>query len=132
MALKSKLLLIILDGVPYRNWRRLMGNLEGWVQSGEARVWKMRSVLPSTSACCYASIHTGVLAAGARHPVQREPLPRRAAGHLLGSQQGRRQDRRGHPFLLVGILPTAIRSIWSRTWNMTSRAGRSRMAASTP
>jgi predicted AlkP superfamily pyrophosphatase or phosphodiesterase len=60
MPLSSKLLLIILDGVPYRNWRRLMGNLEGWVQSGEARVWKMRSVLPSTSACCYASIHTGV------------------------------------------------------------------------
>lgn len=60
MPLKSKLLLIILDGVPWRNWRRLFGNLEGWVQSGEARVWKMRSVLPSTSACCYASIHTGV------------------------------------------------------------------------
>ena len=60
MPLKSKLLLIILDGVPYRNWRRLFGNLEGWVQSGEANVWKMRSVLPSTSACCYASIHTGV------------------------------------------------------------------------
>jgi predicted AlkP superfamily pyrophosphatase or phosphodiesterase len=60
MALKTKLLLIVLDGVPYRNWRRLMGNLEGWAQSGEAQVWKMRSVLPSTSACCYASIHTGV------------------------------------------------------------------------
>jgi predicted AlkP superfamily pyrophosphatase or phosphodiesterase len=60
VALDTKLLLIILDGVPYRNWRRLMGNLEGWVLSGEARVWKMRSVLPSTSACCYASIHTGV------------------------------------------------------------------------
>ncbi|PSJ55941.1 alkaline phosphatase family protein [Pseudaminobacter soli (ex Li et al. 2025)] len=60
MALKNRLLLIILDGVPYRNWRRLFGNLEGWVQSGDARVWKMRSVLPSTSACCYASIHTGV------------------------------------------------------------------------
>ena len=60
MTLKSKLLLIILDGVPYRNWRRLFGNLEGWVQSGDARVWTMRSVLPSTSACCYASIHTGV------------------------------------------------------------------------
>ena len=55
-----KLLLILLDGVPYRNWRRLFGNLEGWVASGEARVWKMRSVLPSTSATCYASIHTGV------------------------------------------------------------------------
>ncbi len=56
----NKLLLIILDGVPYANWRRLFGNLEGWVQSGEAQVWKMRSVLPSTSACCYASIHTGL------------------------------------------------------------------------
>jgi predicted AlkP superfamily pyrophosphatase or phosphodiesterase len=57
--MENKLLLIILDGVPYANWRRLFGNLEGWVQSGEARVWRMRSVLPSTSASCYASIHTG-------------------------------------------------------------------------
>ena len=36
----SKLLLILLDGVPYANWRRLFGNLEGWVASGEARVWR--------------------------------------------------------------------------------------------
>ena len=56
----TKLLLIILDGVPYRNWRRLFGNLEGWVESGEARVRRMRAVLPSTSASCYASIHTGL------------------------------------------------------------------------
>lgn len=56
----TKLLLIILDGVPWRNWRRLFGNLEGWVEQGEARVRRMRSVLPSTSASCYASIHTGV------------------------------------------------------------------------
>ena len=60
MALDTKLLLIVLDGLPWRNWKKFMGNLEGWVQSGDARVWKMRSVLPSTSACCYASIHTGV------------------------------------------------------------------------
>ena len=60
MALDNKLLLIILDGQPWRTARRLMGNLEGWVQAGEARVWKMRAVLPSTSASCYASIHTGV------------------------------------------------------------------------
>lgn len=58
--MENKLLLIILDGVPWRNWRRLFGNLEGWVDSGEARVWKTRSVLPSISASCYASIHTGV------------------------------------------------------------------------
>ncbi len=56
----GKLLLIILDGVPWRNWRRLFGNLEGWAAAGEARVWRMRAVLPSTSASCYASIHTGV------------------------------------------------------------------------
>jgi predicted AlkP superfamily pyrophosphatase or phosphodiesterase len=58
--MNNKLLLIILDGVPWRNWRRLFGNLEGWVESGEARVWKMRARLPSTSASCYATIHTGV------------------------------------------------------------------------
>jgi predicted AlkP superfamily pyrophosphatase or phosphodiesterase len=55
-----KLLLILLDGVPYADSRRLFGNLEGWVQSGEARVWKMRAVLPSISASCYASLHTGL------------------------------------------------------------------------
>lgn len=60
IRMQNKLLLIILDGVPYRNWRRLFGNLEGWVDSGDARVWKIRSVLPSISASCYASIHTGV------------------------------------------------------------------------
>ncbi|OWU78966.1 alkaline phosphatase family protein [Phaeobacter sp. 22II1-1F12B] len=58
--MQNKLLLIILDGVPWRNWRRLFGNLEGWVTAGEARVWKHRAVLPSISASCYASIHTGV------------------------------------------------------------------------
>lgn len=57
--MKAKLLLIVLDGLPWRNWR-YMGNLEGWVQSGTAQMWRMRSVLPSTSASCYASIHTGV------------------------------------------------------------------------
>jgi predicted AlkP superfamily pyrophosphatase or phosphodiesterase len=60
MTLRTKLLLIILDGLPWRNWQPFMGNLEGWVQSGHAQRWRMRSVLPSTSACCYASIHTGV------------------------------------------------------------------------
>lgn len=59
MALDNKLLLIILDGVPYRNFRRLFGNLEGWVLHGDARVWKIRAVVPSISAPCYASIHTG-------------------------------------------------------------------------
>lgn len=58
--MKNKLLLIILDGVPQRNFLRLFGNLEGWVQSGAAQRFTHRAVLPSISASCYASIHTGV------------------------------------------------------------------------
>ena len=58
--MQNKLLLIVIDGVPWRNWRRLFGNLEGWVDSGEARGWKKRSVLTSTSASRDASNHTGV------------------------------------------------------------------------
>ena len=46
MPLSSKLLLIILDGLPYRNWQPFMGNLAGWALSGEAQVWRMRSVVP--------------------------------------------------------------------------------------
>ncbi len=57
---KRKLLLIILDGVPLRNFRRLFGNLEGWVDSGAAQRFVHRAVLPSISASCCASIHTGV------------------------------------------------------------------------
>jgi len=43
----SKLLLILLDGVPYANGRGRFGNLEGWVASGEVPVCNMRAVLPS-------------------------------------------------------------------------------------
>ena len=90
----TKLLLIILDGVPYPNWRRLFGNLEGWVAAGEARVWKMRAVLPSTSASCYASIHTGtppqVHGAWGNEAVRRLELPdvfsqTRRAGGITGT-----------------------------------------------
>ncbi len=59
----KKLLLLVIDGVPCRNWGRLFGNLEGWVETGEAQVWRIRAPLPSTSASCYASIHTGVVPA---------------------------------------------------------------------
>ena len=58
--MKNKLLLIVLDGVPWRNFRRLFGNLEGWVDSGHAQLARQRSCLPSVSGPCYATIHTGV------------------------------------------------------------------------
>ena len=57
--MKNKVILLILDGLGYSYARRLMGNLEGWVESGEAQVWKGQSVIPSVSGPCYASIHTG-------------------------------------------------------------------------
>lgn len=56
----QRLLLIIIDGVPLRNWHRLFGNLEGWVDRGAAQRFVHRAVLPSISASCYASIHTGL------------------------------------------------------------------------
>ena len=58
--MKNKLLLIVIDGVPLRNWRRLFGNLEGWLKSGQAQLATMEACLPSMSGPCYASIHTGV------------------------------------------------------------------------
>ena len=61
--MNKKLLLLVIDGVPWRNWRSLFGNLEGWVEAGDAQVWKIKAPLPSTSASCYASIHTGVVPA---------------------------------------------------------------------
>lgn len=56
----GKLVLVILDGLGYAQARRLLGNIEGWVARGDAQVWKMLAVLPTTSGPCYASIHTGV------------------------------------------------------------------------
>lgn len=61
MTLERKLLLIIIDGTPYRDFRSFFGNLEGWVLNGQARVWKHRAVVPSISGPCYASIHTGTV-----------------------------------------------------------------------
>jgi predicted AlkP superfamily pyrophosphatase or phosphodiesterase len=56
----SKVILVILDGLGYGRARDYLGNVEGWVDAGEARSWKMRSVLPSVSGPCYVSIHTGL------------------------------------------------------------------------
>ena len=56
----AKLVLVILDGVGYAKARAYLGNLEAWARSGEARVWKMLSVLPSVSGPCYVSMHTGL------------------------------------------------------------------------
>ncbi|WP_322097143.1 alkaline phosphatase family protein [Pelagibius sp. Alg239-R121] len=58
--MSQKVVLIILDGMGWKTARTLLGNVEGWVEKGDASVWKMRATLPSVSGPCYASIHTGV------------------------------------------------------------------------
>ena len=58
--MKNKVILLILDGLGYSYARKLMDNLEGWLDSGEANLWKGQSILPSVSSPCYASIHTGL------------------------------------------------------------------------
>lgn len=58
--MSRKVVLIILDGLGWKMARTLLGNVEGWVENGDASVWKMRATLPSVSGPCYASIHTGV------------------------------------------------------------------------
>ena len=92
--MKSKLLLLIVDGVPYKNFRRYFGNLEGWVDSGDAWVWKIRAPMPSISASCYATIHTGVTpqvhGSTGNHDVFRIELPDifsevRKAGGVTGA-----------------------------------------------
>lgn len=101
----AKLLLIILDGVPWRNWRRLFGNLEGWVQSGAAQVWRHRAVLPSISASCYASIHTGV--APAVHGCT-------GNGHVFRLAQ---PDVFGQVRAAGGVTGAVAHSFWSELFN---------------
>ena len=35
--MKNRVILLILDGLGYSYARQLMGNLEGWVEAGEAK-----------------------------------------------------------------------------------------------
>lgn len=57
----SKVILVVLDGLGYAKARGYLGNVEGWVSSGAARIWKMLSVVPSVSGPCYVTLHTGLL-----------------------------------------------------------------------
>lgn len=100
-----KLLLIILDGVPLANWRRYFGCLEGWVQSGEARIWTMRSVLPSMSGPCYASIHSGLT------PQQHGVLTN---GHIFRVQH---PDIFSQTRLAGGVTGAVTHSWWSEFFN---------------
>ena len=63
----GKVILVIMDGVGYATAVAQCGFLEGMVESGRARRWKMRAALPTRSAPLYETLHTGL--APAEHGI---------------------------------------------------------------
>ncbi|HAV61515.1 MAG TPA: nucleotide pyrophosphatase [Verrucomicrobiales bacterium] len=55
----AKVILLLIDAVGFDAAVSCMGTLEGYVEAGLARRWKMRTELPSLSAPLYETIHTG-------------------------------------------------------------------------
>ncbi len=57
---RPKVVLVVIDGLGFDTAITEMGFLEGQVEAGRARRWRMRSVLPSLSRPCYETLLTGV------------------------------------------------------------------------
>jgi predicted AlkP superfamily pyrophosphatase or phosphodiesterase len=58
--MKGKVALVIMDGVGYATAVAQCGFLEGMVELGHARRWKMLAALPTRSAPLYETLHTGL------------------------------------------------------------------------
>lgn len=58
--MNGKVILVIMDGVGFEAAVTQCGFLEGAVELGRARRWKMRAALPSVSAAMYETLHTGL------------------------------------------------------------------------
>jgi predicted AlkP superfamily pyrophosphatase or phosphodiesterase len=58
--MSNKVILVIVDGLKYQTSLAHCGFLEGQVEAGKARRWRMRASLPSMSAPCYQSILSGL------------------------------------------------------------------------
>ena len=63
----GKVVLVIMDGVGYATAVAQCGFLEGMVEAGRARRWRMRAALPTRSAPLYETLHTGL--APAEHGI---------------------------------------------------------------
>ncbi len=58
--MSNKVILVVIDGLRYRTAVEHCGFMEGLVEGGRARRFLMRAALPSMSAPCYETLHTGV------------------------------------------------------------------------
>ena len=56
----AKVCLVLMDGVGFETCITECGYLEGAVESGQAKHWKMLSGLLTISIPCYETIHTGL------------------------------------------------------------------------
>ena len=65
--MQGKVILVIMDGVGYETAVAQCGFLEGMVEAGRARRWKMRAAIPTRSAPLYETLHTGL--APAEHGI---------------------------------------------------------------
>lgn len=75
--MSNKVILVVVDGLKYETALGHCGFLEGQVECGKARRWRMRASLPSMSAPCYESLHTGL--DPAHHGITANSLLRRSS-----------------------------------------------------
>ena len=61
--MRGKVILVIMDGVGYATAVAQCGFLEGMVEAGRARRWRMQAALPTRSAPLYETLHTGLVPA---------------------------------------------------------------------
>lgn len=77
--MSNKVILVVVDGLKYQTSIAHCGFLEGQVEAGKARRWRMRASLPSMSAPCYQSILSGLAPADhgvtVNHPLVPSSVP---------------------------------------------------------
>ncbi len=81
--MSGKVILVLVDGLGYSTAVSQCGYLEGQVQNGAARRWRMTSELPSMSRPIYETVHTGV--APASHGITANEVVRLSSqDHVFG------------------------------------------------
>src|SRR5579875_3361648 len=92
--------LLLIDGLGYETAVRHCGYLEGLVQAGAARRWRMRTALPSLSRPLYETVLTGL--APHDHGVTSNDVCRLSrVDHVFAGARGR-QPMPGSPSFTTG------------------------------
>lgn len=84
--MSNKVILVVIDGLKYQTSLTHCGFLEGQVEAGKARRWRMRASLPSMSAPCYQSILSG-LAPADHGVIVNQPLTSSSVPNIFSEAQ---------------------------------------------